>query len=59
MRGVLHYMQRTALQGSPTTLMHVTNEFTPGAERTTDAGQAYAQSPKTERGPYRGGLPER
>jgi oxepin-CoA hydrolase/3-oxo-5,6-dehydrosuberyl-CoA semialdehyde dehydrogenase len=35
-RGVLHYMQRTALQGSPTTLMHVTNEFTPGAERTTD-----------------------
>jgi oxepin-CoA hydrolase/3-oxo-5,6-dehydrosuberyl-CoA semialdehyde dehydrogenase len=35
-RGVLHYMQRTALQGSPTTLMHVTNEFTPGAERTFD-----------------------
>lgn len=35
-RGVLHYMQRTALQGSPTTLMHVTNEFTPGAERTYD-----------------------
>jgi oxepin-CoA hydrolase / 3-oxo-5,6-dehydrosuberyl-CoA semialdehyde dehydrogenase len=35
-RGVLHYMQRTALQGSPTTLMHVTNEFTPGAERTMD-----------------------
>ena len=35
-RGVLHYMQRTALQGSPTTLMHVTNEFMPGAERTMD-----------------------
>jgi oxepin-CoA hydrolase/3-oxo-5,6-dehydrosuberyl-CoA semialdehyde dehydrogenase len=35
-RGVLHYMQRTALQGSPTTLMRVTNEYTPGAERTTD-----------------------
>ena len=35
-RGVLHYMQRTALQGSPTTLMHVTNEYTPGAERTAD-----------------------
>jgi oxepin-CoA hydrolase/3-oxo-5,6-dehydrosuberyl-CoA semialdehyde dehydrogenase len=35
-RGVLHYMQRTALQGSPTTLMHVTNEFTPGADRTFD-----------------------
>ena len=35
-RGVMHYMQRTALQGSPTTLMHVTNEYTPGAERTYD-----------------------
>jgi oxepin-CoA hydrolase / 3-oxo-5,6-dehydrosuberyl-CoA semialdehyde dehydrogenase len=35
-RGVLHYMQRTALQGSPTTLMHVTNEYTAGAERTLD-----------------------
>ncbi len=35
-RGVLHYMQRTALQGSPTTLMHVTNEFMPGAERKMD-----------------------
>jgi oxepin-CoA hydrolase/3-oxo-5,6-dehydrosuberyl-CoA semialdehyde dehydrogenase len=35
-RGVLHYMQRTALQGSPTTLTHVTNEYTPGAERTFD-----------------------
>jgi oxepin-CoA hydrolase/3-oxo-5,6-dehydrosuberyl-CoA semialdehyde dehydrogenase len=35
-RGVLHYMQRTAIQGSPTTLMHVTNEYTTGAERTLD-----------------------
>ncbi len=35
-RGVLHYMQRTALQASPTTLMHVINEYTTGAERTTD-----------------------
>lgn len=35
-RGVMHYMQRTALQGSPTTLMHVTNEFISGAERTQD-----------------------
>jgi oxepin-CoA hydrolase/3-oxo-5,6-dehydrosuberyl-CoA semialdehyde dehydrogenase len=35
-RGVLHYMQRTALQGSPTTLMHVTNEYVVGAERTLD-----------------------
>jgi oxepin-CoA hydrolase/3-oxo-5,6-dehydrosuberyl-CoA semialdehyde dehydrogenase len=35
-RGVMHFMQRTALQGSPTTLMHVTNEYIPGAERTHD-----------------------
>lgn len=35
-RGVLHYMQRTAIQGSPTTLTHITNEFTPGAERSFD-----------------------
>ncbi len=30
-RSVLHYMQRTALQGSPTTLTHITNEWMPGA----------------------------
>jgi oxepin-CoA hydrolase/3-oxo-5,6-dehydrosuberyl-CoA semialdehyde dehydrogenase len=35
-RGVMHFMQRTALQGSPTTLMHVTHEYIPGAERTQD-----------------------
>lgn len=31
-RGVLHYMQRTALQGSPSVLTGVTNQWTPGAE---------------------------
>ncbi len=31
-RGVLHYMQRTALQGSPTTLSAVCNEWMHGAE---------------------------
>ena len=36
MRGVLHYMQRTAVQGSPTMLMRVMNEWMPGAERPTD-----------------------
>jgi oxepin-CoA hydrolase/3-oxo-5,6-dehydrosuberyl-CoA semialdehyde dehydrogenase len=35
-RGVLHYMQRTALQGSPTTIARITNEWIPGAEQTTD-----------------------
>src|SRR3954466_8092736 len=34
-RGVLHYMQRTALQGHPTTIARITHEFTPGAKQTT------------------------
>ena len=32
-RGVLHFMQRTALQGSPTTLTHVADRWIPGAAR--------------------------
>ena len=35
-RGVLHYMQRTAIQGSPTTLKNITGEWTRGAEQTQD-----------------------
>lgn len=35
-RAVLHYMQRTAIQGSPTTLTRVCNEWTPGAKQPTD-----------------------
>ncbi|MEO7962943.1 MAG: phenylacetic acid degradation bifunctional protein PaaZ, partial [Gemmatimonadaceae bacterium] len=35
-RGVLHYMQRTAVQGTPTTLMHITNEYIPGAAQGGD-----------------------
>ena len=35
-RGVLHYMQRTALQGSPTTLARVVNEYMPGAAQRID-----------------------
>ncbi|WP_395377701.1 phenylacetic acid degradation bifunctional protein PaaZ [Marinicella sp. W31] len=34
-RGVLHYMQRTALQGSPTTLTRITEKYLPGAQTTT------------------------
>ncbi len=34
-RGVLHYMQRTALQGSPQVLVEVTREWTAGADQTT------------------------
>ena len=32
-RGVFHYMQRTAIQGHPTTLTKVTNIYQPGGER--------------------------
>lgn len=35
-RGVLHYMQRTAIQGSPTTITSVTSEWVPGAAQTGD-----------------------
>lgn len=36
-RGVLHYMQRTAIQASPTTLASITSEWVPGAAQPTDA----------------------
>jgi oxepin-CoA hydrolase / 3-oxo-5,6-dehydrosuberyl-CoA semialdehyde dehydrogenase len=35
-RAIKHYMQRTAIQGSPTTLMAITNEYHPGADPITD-----------------------
>ncbi|HZS61235.1 MAG TPA: phenylacetic acid degradation bifunctional protein PaaZ [Gemmatimonadaceae bacterium] len=35
-RGVLHYMQRTALQGSPTVLTAITREWTQKAQEKTD-----------------------
>jgi len=35
-RAVKHYMQRTALQGSPTTLMAITGEYHPGARVYSD-----------------------
>ncbi|AHG91243.1 phenylacetic acid degradation protein paaN [Gemmatirosa kalamazoonensis] len=35
-RGVLHYMQRTAIQGSPSTLAAVTREWTKGAAELSD-----------------------
>jgi len=33
MRGVMHYLQRVALQGHPNTLTAVTGRYTPGADR--------------------------
>ncbi len=35
-RAIKHYMQRTAIQGSPTSLMAITNEYHPGAREKTD-----------------------
>ncbi len=35
-RGVLHYMQRTAVQGSPTMLTAITREWSAGAAQRTD-----------------------
>jgi len=35
-RAVKHYMQRTAVQGSPTSLMAITSEYHPGAKGYTD-----------------------
>jgi oxepin-CoA hydrolase / 3-oxo-5,6-dehydrosuberyl-CoA semialdehyde dehydrogenase len=35
-RGVLHYMQRTAIQSSPTTLARITSEWVTGAAQPTD-----------------------
>jgi oxepin-CoA hydrolase/3-oxo-5,6-dehydrosuberyl-CoA semialdehyde dehydrogenase len=34
-RGVMHYMQRTAVQGSPTTLTRVFDQYIQGAKQTT------------------------
>ena len=31
-RGVMHYLQRTAIQGSPTTLTHITGTYQPGGD---------------------------
>lgn len=36
LRGILHYMQRVALQGSPTTLSHVSDKWMQGAKRIED-----------------------
>jgi oxepin-CoA hydrolase / 3-oxo-5,6-dehydrosuberyl-CoA semialdehyde dehydrogenase len=40
-RGVLHHMQRTAVQASPRMLAAVTGRWVPGAPRRTDAGHPF------------------
>jgi len=34
MRGVMHYLQRTAIQGSPTTISAITNQYQQGGKQT-------------------------
>jgi oxepin-CoA hydrolase / 3-oxo-5,6-dehydrosuberyl-CoA semialdehyde dehydrogenase len=43
-RGVLHYMQRTAVQASPRVLQAVTGNWVPGANRDTQAGHPFRKS---------------
>jgi oxepin-CoA hydrolase / 3-oxo-5,6-dehydrosuberyl-CoA semialdehyde dehydrogenase len=40
-RGVLHHMQRTAVQASPRMLAEVTGRWVPGTPRRTDAGHPF------------------
>ena len=40
-RGVLHYMQRTALQGHPSTLTRVVHEYLQGAEQRTGGAHPF------------------
>ena len=42
-RGILHYMQRSALQGSPTTHTRIVDEFMPGAEQTKGNKHPFAK----------------
>jgi len=43
-RGVLHHMQRTAVQASPRVLSAVTRHWIPGAERTAGGGHPFRKS---------------
>ncbi|HEY1914886.1 MAG TPA: phenylacetic acid degradation bifunctional protein PaaZ [Streptosporangiaceae bacterium] len=43
-RGVLHYMQRTAVQASPKVLSAVTGQWVPGTPRSTEATHPFRKS---------------
>jgi len=43
-RGILHYMQRTAVQGSPDILTAVTGRFVTGARQITDRAHPFTRS---------------
>ena len=42
-RGVMHYMQRTAIQGSPDILTAIGNQWVPGAEEITDRAHPFTR----------------
>ena len=44
MRGVLHYMQRTAIQGSPSMITAITNQFQQGAQGNQDGIHPFRKS---------------
>jgi oxepin-CoA hydrolase/3-oxo-5,6-dehydrosuberyl-CoA semialdehyde dehydrogenase len=44
LRGVMHHMQRTAVQASPRMLAAVTGRWVRGAQRTSDAGHPFRKS---------------
>ncbi|WP_026424791.1 phenylacetic acid degradation bifunctional protein PaaZ [Actinokineospora inagensis] len=48
-RGVLHHLQRTAIQASPRVLASITGEWVPGAPRTTDDVHPFRKSLATLR----------
>ncbi|MGY9039125.1 MAG: phenylacetic acid degradation bifunctional protein PaaZ, partial [Rhodobacterales bacterium] len=42
-RGVMHYMQRTAIQGSPDILTAISKQWTPGATEISDRGHPFTR----------------
>jgi oxepin-CoA hydrolase/3-oxo-5,6-dehydrosuberyl-CoA semialdehyde dehydrogenase len=42
-RSILHYMQRTAIQGSPTSLSKITNQYLIGADRQEDVRHPFTK----------------
>jgi oxepin-CoA hydrolase / 3-oxo-5,6-dehydrosuberyl-CoA semialdehyde dehydrogenase len=42
-RGVMHYLQRTAIQGSPTTITAITNQYQYGGKQTEDVAHPFTK----------------
>lgn len=43
-RGVMHYMQRTAIQGSPDILSAISNQWVPGSDTITDRAHPFTRT---------------